>query len=232
MNFNRSFEFEVSPMLGKIDQKSRTRRVSFDPPSAAPFAAHSGVHVRSRSILIDAAACFVATALGSLSPQALSFFDFDSARPLASNVDPESGKFTDRVLIGGLRPISWEDSAKAPPPPAFTAVALRGGAETPADLPPKAGLAAAKPTKEATPKKLERAPEPKIADAAPAPLETAARPPAAAEPKSEGQSVSVSQGLLAALTPLSVSAKVAEKVWTGAKSVGGAVSGGLSWLGY
>jgi hypothetical protein len=232
MNFSRSFEFEVCPMLGKFDEKARLRRISVLAPSATPFAAQHGVQVRSRSILTDAAACFVATALGSLSPQALSLFDVAPTKPVAVNVDPESGKFTDRVLIGGLRPLSWEEGAKVAPAPAFTtAPALPDDAEEAAELHPKAGVTAAKPVRDAAPKKPERTPEVKAPEAptAPAPVAMAASEPAAPEAKSEGQG---SQSALASLTPSAVSAKVAEKVWSGAKSVGGAVSGGLSWLGY
>lgn len=219
-------------MLGKFDEKARLRRISALAPSVAPFAAHHGPQVRSRSILIDAAACFVATALGSLSPQALSLFDIAPTKPIAANADPESGKFTDRVLIGGLRPISWEDGAKVAPAPAFTtAPALPNETEEASELHPKAGVGLAKPVRDAAPRKPDRAPEAKAPEAAPtpAPAAMAASEPAAPETKPEGQG---SQSVLASLTPSAVSAKVAEKVWSGAKSVGGAVSGGLSWLGY
>lgn len=214
-------------MVDRFKEKSRTRRAPFASPAVAPLAAHRGVQVRSRSILMDAAACFVATALGSLSPQALSLVDLDLGKPVGANVDPESGKFTDRVLIGGLRPLSWEEPTKIAPTPVFVSGAFQEGVGSTREVHPEVVLAAAKPAKPA-PKKPERAPEPKAAEAAPAPVSASATAP---EAKSDG-SVSASQGVLAGLTPSAVSEKLAEKVWTGAKSVSGMVSGGLSWLGY
>ncbi|WP_442753763.1 hypothetical protein ACNHKD_12230 [Methylocystis sp. JAN1] len=221
-------------MLGKFDEKARSRRVSAVTPAVAPFPAHRALQAKSRSILTDAVACFVATALGSLSPQALSLVDFTSTEPVAVNVDPESGKFTDRVLIGRLQPLSWEDGAEVAPPPAFAAApSFSGDAGASADLPPKPSLAAARPARDGAPKRIERAPEPKTAEAAALPTPaSAANESAAPEARAEGQGLPGSQGVLASLTPSSVSAKVAEKIWSGAKSVGGVVSDRLGWLGY
>lgn len=220
-------------MLGRFDEKARLRRISVLAPSVTSFSAQHGARVGSRSILTNAAACFIAAALGSLSPQALSLFDFTSTRPVTSNIDTESGKFTDRVLIGGLRPLSWEDGARVAPAPAFTtAPALPEDAEEAAEFHPKTGVALAMPVRDAAPRKPERAPDVKTPDvaAAPAPAATAASEPAPPpETKAEGRGF---QSVFASLTPSSASAKVAEKVWSGAKSVSSALSGGLNWLGY
>lgn len=205
-------------------------------PFVGPFHGHGVTPARSRSILIDAAACFIATALGSLSPQALSLLELAPAQQLAASVDPEGGKFTERVLIGGLQSLSWEDS-KASLTPAFTTVpTLPGAEEAPAFVSRKTVAAPARPVKEPVVKKPEKAPEAKLAEALPVSLPAPAPRPASetvvtAEPKPEA----AEQGVLSALTPSNLSSKVApvgQKVWSGAKSLGGVVASGLSWIGY
>jgi hypothetical protein len=221
MKFNRSFEIEVAAMPLEIDKKISSRSAS----GGAPFSAHRVIRAKSRSILMNAVACFVATALGSLVPHAPDLFEAVASKPLSANVDPESGKFTDRVLVGGLQPIAWEEDRAVAPAPAFAMMPiLPGSAESAAFSHPKAAIAPTKPLKETAPKRAERAAESRSAEAIPAPSPVASGP--ALEPKSE------EPGVLASLTPSAVSAKLAQKVWSGARSVGSAVSGGLSWLGY
>lgn len=210
----------------KIDQAKLSRVNPANAPFVAPFSAHHMHQTKSRSILIDAAACFFATALGSLSPLALGLFDIGSTKPVVMQVDPQSGKFTDRILIGGLQPITWEEDAKVAPAPAFTtAPALPAGVETAAP-PAKIALASGKTAREPVSRRNERAPEAKSA-------ETAMAPTAPSEPASDPKSERTEErSVLAALTPSALSAKVSEKAWAGVRSVSGVVTGGLSWLGY
>ncbi len=210
-------------MTVEIDKKISSRSIPVD----ARVSAHRVIRAKSHSILMNAAACFVATALGSLVPQAPDLFDFAANKPVAANVDPESGKFTDRVLVGGLQPIAWEEDAAVAPAPAFTTMPiLPGSAEAPAPASPRprAEVAPAKPSKEPAPKRTERAPEPRSAEAT--------RSPSPAASETVPESKLEEPGVLASLTPSVVSAKLAQKVWSGARSVGSAVSGGLNWLGY
>jgi hypothetical protein len=175
-------------------------------------------------------ACFVATALGSLTPQALTFLEPAPIRHGVGFVDQAGGKFADRVLIGGLQPISWEP-AKAPPP-AFTTFATPPSAAEARDeeKPAIRKIATAAQTLARPPvKKSEKTGETTPVDAAPpAASETAAAV------ESNHPSEPADQGILAALTPSSLSSKLAplgQKVWGGAKSVGSALNAGLGWFG-
>lgn len=175
----------------------------------------------------------MATALGSLAPQALNLFDLAPEKPITAHIDPQTGKFIDRILVGGLQPLSWEDK-NLPPSPAFlSAPALPSIVEEPIeDTPPKTLAAAPRPVKEAAIfKKAEKAP-PKSVDGAPTPPARVAVELSAPDSRLEP----VEQGLFAALTPANVSSKLApvgQRVWSGARSLGGSVvAGGLSWLGY
>ncbi|BDV34586.1 hypothetical protein [Methylocystis iwaonis] len=210
------------------------RRAAEDAPSIVRVSLRRPAETRSRAIFLDAAVCFMAAVVGSLAPQALNLLDLAPDKPVVANVDPESGKFIDRILVGGLQPLSWDDR-KTPPPPAFlSAPALPAAvAETIEDAPRKVVAAVSKPVKEAqSVKKAERAPE-KAAEAAPTtPVRVAAVDASAPNAKPEP----VEEGLFAALTPSSVSTKLApvgQRMWSGARSLGGSVvAGGLSWLGY
>jgi hypothetical protein len=142
----------------------------------------------------------------------------------------EGGKFVDRIMIGGLQPISFE-SSKAPPP-AFTTIALPPSAADAREMAgPAVQKAAIAPPTPARPlaKKSEKIAETKPASPA---------PPAAAETlasaDSRRQEAPAEAGDLAALTPSSLSSKLAplgQKVWGGAKSVGSALNSGLGWFG-
>lgn len=183
----------------------------------------------------------MATALGSLAPQALNLLDLAPDKPAVANVDPESGKFIDRILVGGLQSLSWDDKNMPPPPAFLSAPTLPAAvAETIEDAPRKTLAAASKPVKEAQlVKKAEKAPE-KAVEATPPtpptpPVRVAAAIPAP-DSKPEPKPEPVDEGLFVALTPSSVSSKLApvgQRVWSGARSLGGSVvAGGLSWLGY
>ncbi len=218
--------------LAESVRRPAPRPIMIEAPTVVPFSIHSPVrHVRSRPILIDAAACFIATAMGSLSPQALSLMDLAPPKSVVANVDPESGKFIDRILVGGLQPLSWEESEVASAP-AFTTVPPLPAGEARAYAAPQ--KAAPLKAKDAVVKKPEKLVASRTPDAAQIPAAAAPHPDMdalATETKPEPSE----QGVLAALTPASLSAKlvpVGQKVWGGAKSVGGAVSSGLSWLGY
>jgi hypothetical protein len=172
---------------------------------------------------VDAAACFLATALGSLSPQALGLFDFAPTALTVGRPDAQEGKFTDRVLVGGLAPLSWEESRPVPPVPAFLHASWPGPEV--AGEPPRQIAAAARPVaREPAPRRIEKPSEP-------VPQPAVAEPSRAPETRPESE-----PGMLAALTPSGLSAKLAtagQKAWGGARSLGGAaISGGLSWLGY
>ncbi|QGM98856.1 hypothetical protein [Methylocystis parvus] len=212
-----------------MDEATRSRVKPTREPSVAPFSARHALQTKSRSILVHAAACFFATALGSLSPMALDLFDGTLTTSVAANVDPESGKFTDRILIGGLHPISWDEDAKVAPAPAFTMVPILSDNAEPSRA--RVALVSARSLKEPGVRRIDRGPEAKS-------LETTAAPIVASEPAPEPKAEKIEErGALAALTPsvLSakvLSAKVSEKAWAGVKSVGGAVTSGLSWLGY
>jgi hypothetical protein len=212
-------------MCKKSDAGASQDWTAIEPPSANSLSARSRIRARSRSILLDAAICFIATALGSLSPQALGLLDLTPARPIAVNLEPDSGKFTDRVLVGGLRPISWE-KAEIAPAPAFLAAPQPtiedGGAPA---LDRIGATTPAKPAKEVGARRAERA------------AETVAPPPAPVvnESVAPETKAAAEQGAFAALTPANVSSKLApfgQKIWSGAKSLGGAVTSGLSWFGY
>lgn len=176
----------------------------------------------------------MATALGSLAPQAINLLDLAPNKPVVANVDPESGKFIDRILVGGLQSLSWDDRNMPPPPAFLSAPTLPAAvAETIEDAPRKTVAVAAKPVKEAQlVKKAEKAPE----KAAEAPTPTPPVRVAAAIPAPDSKPEPVDEGLFAALTPANVSTKLApvgQRVWSGARSFGGSVvAGGLSWLGY
>lgn len=209
------------------------RQAAEDVPLVARFSLPRPAAARSRSIFLDAAVCFLATALGSLAPQALNWLDLAPNKPVVANVDPESGKFIDRILVGGLQSLSWDDKNMPAPPAFLSAPTLPAAvAETIEDAPRKTvAAAAAKPVKEAqVVKKAEKTPE-KAVEAPMPPVRVAAAIPA---PDSKPEPVD--EGLFAALTPSSVSSKLApvgQRVWSGARSLGGSVvAGGLSWLGY
>lgn len=207
----------------------KPRRIVIEAPRVVPFSLPAPAHPRPRSIYVEAAVCFFATALGSLSPQALSLFDLAPHKAVLGRVDPQSGKFLDRVLVGGLQPISFDD-ADAAPAPAFTAMQPLAS-EAPAYAARQKPVAA-RPAKEAVMKRAEKpAAAPHPAEAAPVPAPHAEMDAAAPEARPEP----AEQGVLAALTPASLSAKLApvgQKVVSGAKSLGGAVASGLGWLGY
>lgn len=176
----------------------------------------------------------MATALGSLAPQALNLLDLAPNKPVMANIDPESGKFIDRILVGGLQSLSWDDKNMPPPPAFLSAPTLPAAvAETIEDAPRKTvAAAAAKPVKEAPlVKKAEKVPERAVEPTPTPPVRVAANIPA---PDSKPEPAD--EGLLAALTPANVSSKLApvgQRVWSGARSLGGSVvAGGLSWLGY
>lgn len=176
----------------------------------------------------------MATALGALAPQALNLLDLAPNKTVVANVDPESGKFIDRILVGGLQSLSWDDRNMPPPPAFLSAPTLPAAvAETIEDAPRKTVAVAAKPVKEAQlVKKAEKAPE----KAAEAPTPTPPVRVAAAVPAPDSKPEPADEGLFAALTPANVSSKLApvgQRVWSGARSFGGSVvAGGLSWLGY
>ncbi len=214
----------------KLEDGATARRVVVQVPSVASFSAHRPGR-GSRSLLTDAAVCFIATALGSLSPQALNLLDLAPEKPLAFNVDPQSGKFTDRILVGGLRPLSWEERG-APPAPAFLAAPTPQNAVDPGEEAAGQGVAAAlKPHKEtASSRKIEKGFE-KVAEAAPAPSIRPVAEPVLTQARSEA----AEEGVSSALTPTNLSTKLApvgQKLWGGAKRLGDAVTGGLSWFGY
>jgi hypothetical protein len=138
-------------------------------------------------------------------------------------------------LIGGLQPISWEP-AKAPPPAFTTFATPPSAAEAREDEKPAIRKIATAASGLARPpvKKSEKTGEATPADAAPlaAPL---AASEAAAVGESNRPSEPADQGLLAALTPSSLSSKLVplgQKVWSGAKSVGSALDAGVGWFGY
>lgn len=210
------------------------RQAAEDVPLIARFSLPRPAETRSRSIFIDAAVCFMATALGALAPQALNLLDLAPNKTVVANVDPESGKFIDRILVGGLQSLSWDDR-NMPPPPAFLSAPTLSAAvaETIEDAPRKNVAVAAKPVKEAQlVKKAEKAPE----KAVEAPTPTPPVRVAAAVPAPDSKPEPVDEGLFAALTPANVSSKLApvgQRVWSGARSFSGSVvAGGLSWLGY
>ncbi len=198
-------------------------------PSVAPFWAHGGAETKRRSVASEAAACFFATALGSLSPQALSLLDLTPTRQPTVSASAETSKFTDRVLIGGLRSISWEDAPVTAP--AFTTVQAVPGPAVRDEAPARPSSAPVR----AAARKAEKSAETKIVDqvAATRAPESEATPPAATrEPRPEATEQG---GALSALTPSTVSSKLApigQMVAGGARTVGSAVAGGLSWLGY
>jgi hypothetical protein len=208
-----------------------SNRVFIEATSATPYAARHSGQPKPRSILTDAAACFVATALGSLTPQALTFLEPAPTRHSVGVVEQSGGKFADRVLIGGLRPISWEPAQA--PPPAFTTFATPpSAAEAREDEKPAIRKIATAASGLARPpvKKSEKTGEATPADAAPL-----AASEAAAVGESNRPSEPADQGLLAALTPSSLSSKLVplgQKVWSGAKSVGSALDAGVGWFGY
>jgi hypothetical protein len=207
-----------------------SNRVFIKGPLATPFAARHSAPTTSRAVLTDAAACFLATALGSLTPQALTFLEPAPVRHVVASDDVEGGKFVDRILIGGLQPISFELS-KAPPP-VFTTIALPpSAADAQEDARPAVQKVAIATPALARP--LAKRSE-KIAETKPA----SAAPPAATETlasaDSRQQEAPAEAGVLAALTPSSLSSKLAplgRKVWGGAKSVGNALNAGLGWFG-
>ena len=199
-------------------------------PSVSPFAAPAAVQVRSRSILIDAAACFVATSLGSLAPQA-----FDLLEPprhvISANVDPASGKILDRVLIGGLQPFAGEEERVAPPP-RFLAYPALASAAAANDAPSETHPAQARASSDRSATAARRSPEMRVADTVPTP-ETRPADVAAAPESARPAETAEQGGLLSALTPSGLSSKLApvgQKVWSGAKSVAGVVAGGFSWF--
>jgi hypothetical protein len=223
-------------------------RIKIAPPSVEPFHLPRPAHPRSRPVAIDAAVCFLATALGSLSPQALDILDLAPSKAVLGHVDPESGKFTDRILIGGLQSLSWNEAVAAKP--AFTKVsAPAGAAESAASAPPApvvsppraAPVPPAKPVRELAQRRPEKAPEPKVATAAPPPAPVPAAAPVA-EPKAvldavaEAKPATASEhGVLSALAPTALTSRLApvgEKMINGARAIGGAVTSGLAWIGY
>lgn len=222
-------------MRKNFDDGVAPRQLAGDAPWIAPISVHRPAQARSRSILLDAAVCFMATGLGSLAPQALGLFDLAPEKPITAHIDPQSGKFIDRILVGGLQPLSWEDK-NMPPSPAFLSAPVPPVAvgEPIEDAPRKIVAAVSKPVKEAAIiKKAEKAPQ-KAVEAAPTPPPARVAAVEVAAPDSKPEPVE--QGLFAALTPSNVSSKLApvgQRVWSGARSLGGSVvAGGLSWLGY
>jgi hypothetical protein len=244
----------MAKKLSESAANAGTQRIFIAAPSVAPFAARHPIPAKSRPILLDAMACFLATAMGSLAPQAVTLFDPAPRKPLVGAVDSASGKFVDRVLIGGLRPLSFEDS-KVSPPPAFTIAAPRPDsvlAREEAKLVVRnvAAPAPARAAKELSPRKPEKTAELKPAETMPlaatasaplaAPLATPLAAPTAAPfpagaAETNRQREPEEQGALAALTPANLSSKLGplgQKVIGGAKAIGGAVASGFGWLGY
>lgn len=214
-------------MWKKSEVDATPRRVIVQAPSAAACSAHQPGPGGLRSLVADAVLCFFATALGSLAPQALNLLDFAPQKPLAFHIDPQSGKFTDRILVGGLRPLSWDDESARPAPAFLVAPAPPSVVDLRREEAPRQA-AAIKPAKEATTgRRVEKAIE-KAAPATPAPPIRHGVEPVVSEARSEA----ADEGML---TPSSVSSKLApvgQKLWSGAKSLGDAMIGSLSWLGY
>ncbi|MGJ0509452.1 MAG: hypothetical protein ACR652_20490 [Methylocystis sp.] len=242
-------------MLKKLDECDSTARqapAAIDARTVWPFGMPAPRRVKTRPILIDAAACFIATSLGSLSPQALSLLDLTPTRTISDRVDAGSGKFTDRVLIGGLQPLSWDDPATSRAPALMRAPAPDFADETPAAPAARAVVVktAGEPAVTATPARSVReavvkrpdkspetkTPEIKAAEAVPAPPPAPeVRPAAEPAPAPEAKAQAGESGLLSAFSPASLSTRLApvgQKVANGAKSLGGVVAGGLSWIGY
>jgi hypothetical protein len=217
-------------------------RIKIAAPSVEPFHLPRPAHPRTRPVAIDAAVCFLATALGSLSPQALDILDLAPAKAVLGHVDPESGKFTDRILIGGLQPLSWNEPTETKP--AFIKVtAPVSVAEAPVAAAPRAiPVPPAKPVRELAQRKPEKAPESKLVTAAPAPVAAPLVVAAPVEPKPAPETVTETKptpapepGVLSALSPSGFGARLApvgEKMVNGAKAVSGAVTSGLAWIGY
>lgn len=215
----------------KLEDGATTRRVVVQVPSVAPISAHHPGQGGSRSLFTDATVCFIATALGSLSPQALNLLDLAPEKPLAFNIDPQSGKFIDRILVGGLRPLSWEEES-APPTPAFLSSTPQSAVHlTGEEAPRQVAAASVKLAREtATSRKIEKGSE-KVGDATPAPPIRPVAEPVLTQVRSEA----TEEGMAPALTPSSLSTKLApvgQKLWSGAKRLGDALTGGVSWLGY
>jgi hypothetical protein len=219
-------------MWKKSEVDATLRRVIVQAPSAAACSAHQPGPGGLRSLVADAALCFFATALGSLAPQALNLLDFAPQKPLAFHIDPQSGKFTDRILVGGLRPLSWDDESARPAPAFLVAPAPPSVVDLLREDVPRQMAAAIKPAKEAatTGRRVEKAIE-KAAPATPAPPIRHGVEPVVSQARSEA----AEEGMSPPLTPSSVSSRLApvgQKLWSGAKSLGDAMIGSLSWLGY
>jgi hypothetical protein len=232
-------------MLNGSEDKSR-RRSPVEAPCVEPFHLPRAGHARPRPVAIDAMACFLATALGSLAPQALSLFDLAPATAVVGAVVPADGKFTDRVLIGGLQTLNWDAPATATPAfvkaPAPTVAATEPAPARAIPTPP------ARPARDLAQRRPDKAPEPRLAEAsapAPVPAATPASPSAAtpadatrpgAEPVAEAKPAAPAEhGPLAVLAPAGLTSRLApigEKMVNGAKAVGGAVASGLAWIGY
>jgi hypothetical protein len=228
-------------MLNGSEDKSR-RRSPVEAPCVEPFQLPRPAHARPRPVAIDAAACFLATALGSLAPQALSLFDLAPATAVVGSVVPADGKFTDRVLIGGLQTLNWDAPATATPAfvkaPAPTVAATEPAPARTVPTPP------ARPARDLAQRRPDKAPEPRLAEAsapAPVPVPFPAATPAdaprpSAEPVTEAKPAAPAEhGPLAVLAPAGLTSRLApigEKMVNGAKAVGGAVASGLAWIGY
>lgn len=203
------------------------------------------VGARSRRILIDAAAFFIATSLLAFVPQDWKVDGFVPAQEFASKTDPVSGKFLERVETPGANLPASEGNRIAPIMANFVAqpnlgtmsdmpkdMANKGMAnnERPAEKPT---AAVARPPKAVTSKKQERASETKSLVKAATPSkpakETVDAPASAQEARQQPEDSE--QNLLTKLNPASLASKlpsVGQKALNSAATLGGALS---DWVG-
>ena len=126
------------------------------------------VGARSRRILIDAAACFIATSLLAFVPQDWKVDGFIPSQEFASKTDPVSGKFLDRVETPRASLSTFEERRMAPKMANLVAQPNLGiMSDLPKDVPiieraaEKPTATVARPTKAVVSKKQERVSETK-----------------------------------------------------------------------
>jgi hypothetical protein len=194
----------------------------------------------SRRILINAAACFIATALLAFVPQEWKVVGFVPSHEFASRTGPVSGKFLDRVETPGANLSTFEERRIAPIMANFTS---QPNLEIMSDIQKdvaknelaaeKPTATAARPTKGGAARKQERVSETKSLVEAAAPWKpakaTVDAPASLQETRQKPEDLE--QNLLARLNPTSLASKlpsVGQKAWNGAAALGGALS---DWVG-
>ncbi len=198
------------------------------------------VGARSRRILIDAAACFIATSLLAFVPQDWKVDGFIPSQEFASKTDPVSGKFLDRVETPRANLSTFEERRMAPIMANLVAQPNLGiMSDLPKDAPiieraaEKPTAAVARPTKAVASKKQERVSETKSlieATTPPKPAKATLDAPASVQ-ETQQKPEDLEQNLLAKLNPTSLASKlpsVGQKALNGAAALGGALS---DWVG-